>query len=132
MAKPRIPDRVEPLDIDRRQVLLASAVALTAAGMASVTENAEATEPAQKPGLINAPPVSSDAWVAHMSETTASRIQEIEARNRLREEFGLPVLSVPKELRRMKTAANQEVLHRFGASHANAVRQEVLQPIRNE
>jgi hypothetical protein len=132
MAKHVIPNRREALEIDRRQVLLASAVALTAAGMASVTENAEATEPAQELDLAKALPVSSEAWASVISDTTAFRIQEIEARNRLREESGLPVLSIPKELRRMKMAADQEVFQRFEAIHAKAVWDEVLKPIRDE
>jgi hypothetical protein len=132
MAKPRIPDRSETLEIDRRQVLLASAVALTAARMALVAEKADATEPAQEIGLTNAPPVSSEAEASTLSDTTALRIQEIEARNRLREEVGLPVLSISKELRRIKTAADQGVFRQFEASHGNAVWDEVLKPIRDE
>jgi hypothetical protein len=132
MAKPRIPDRSEPLDIDRRQVLLASAAALTVAGMTLVAETAKTIEPAQDIDLTNALPVSSEAWASNISEATAFRIQEIEARNRLREEVGLPLLSIPKELRRMKTIADQDVFRRFEEAHGNEVWQEVLKPIRDE
>jgi hypothetical protein len=132
MAKHPILVCSEPLDIDRRQVLLASAVALTAVGMGSGVKGTETTEPAQKIGLATTQPISSGARASNISDATALRIQEIEARNRLREEVGLPVLSIPKELRRMKTAADQEAFRQFEAIHANAVWQEVLKPIRDE
>jgi hypothetical protein len=131
MAKPLIPDRAEALDIDRRQVLLVSAAALTTAGMALVAEETETTEPAQEIGLTNAGLFSSAAGASNIAGTTVLRIQEIEARNRLREEVGLPVLSIPKELRRMKTAADQEVFRQFEEVHAKAVWNEVLKPIRD-
>jgi hypothetical protein len=134
MAKHFIPDRRGPaFDTYRRQVLWASGVAITTAGMALCAEGAETTEPAQEIDLTKASPIASEIiWASNISDTTALRIKEIEARNRLREEVGLPLLSIPKELRRMKTAADQEAFQKFEAIHANAVWDEVLKPIRDE
>jgi hypothetical protein len=133
MAKQHIPDRNEPaLDIDRRQVVLASAAALTAAAMPSGVKGTKTTVPAPAIGLAKTQPISSGARASNISDATALRILEIEARNRLREEVGLRLLSVPKELRRVKTTADQKAFQRFEASHGNAVAGEVLKPIRDE
>ena len=109
-----------PLTIDRRR-LLASAIALPAASIV----------PGVKPaGAAVAAPVRSfamvlDAEAANFCAVTATRLAEIGRRNCLRNEFGLPLLSVAAELRRMKTAADTEKVKRFRM----ALRQPVFQPL---
>ena len=61
---------------------------------------------------------------------TARRIEEIVARNRIRAEACLPLLSIPKELRRMKEADDATEFERFAAHHRQAVWDEVLRPVR--
>jgi hypothetical protein len=57
---------------------------------------------------------------------TAGRIEEIIARNRIRAEACLPLLSIPKELRRMKEATIAAKFETFANSHRGAVWDEVL------
>jgi hypothetical protein len=57
---------------------------------------------------------------------TARRIEEITARNRIRAEASLPLLSIPKELRRMKEADDAAAFEEFAARHRQAVCDEVL------
>jgi hypothetical protein len=61
---------------------------------------------------------------------TVRRIEEIIARNRIRSEACLPLLSIPKELRRMKTADDLAEFERFAAHHSEAVWDEALRPVR--
>jgi hypothetical protein len=61
---------------------------------------------------------------------TARRIKEISARNRIRAEACLPLLSIPKELRRMKEAAIAAKFEAFANSHRGAVWNEVLTTMR--
>ena len=61
---------------------------------------------------------------------TASRIEEIAKRNRIRQEAGLPLLSIARELRRMKTAEDQAEFEAFAAVHGEVVLNEVLSPER--
>lgn len=51
----------------------------------------------------------------------ARRFLEIARRNEIRQEAGLPVLSIPKELRRMKKQADAEEFDRFEAAHGKAI-----------
>ena len=114
MAKPDF-----PLNIDRRRRLLASVVALPAA---SIVPGVKAA------GAAVAAPIRSfamvlDAEAANVCAVTATRIAEIGRRNDLRSEHDLPLLSIAKELRRMKTAADTEKVERFRM----ALRQPVFQ-----
>ena len=61
---------------------------------------------------------------------TAQRIEEITARNRIRAEACLPLLSIPKELRRMKEAADATEFEEFAARHRQSVWEEVLESVR--
>ena len=61
---------------------------------------------------------------------TARRIEEIIARNRIRAEACLPLLSIPKELRRMKMVDDATEFEEFAARHRQAVWDEVLRPVR--
>jgi hypothetical protein len=62
----------------------------------------------------------------NLCTATARRIEEIVARNRIRTEACMPLLSIPKELRRMKEAAIAAKLEAFANSHRGAVWDEVL------
>jgi hypothetical protein len=57
---------------------------------------------------------------------TARRIEEIAARNRIRQEARLPLLSIPKELRRMKEATVAAKFEVFADAHRATVWDEVL------
>jgi hypothetical protein len=57
---------------------------------------------------------------------TARRIEEIIARNRIRAEACLPLLSIPQELRRMKEATDAAKFGAFANAHRAAVWDEVL------
>jgi hypothetical protein len=121
MAKQNPPE--PKLTVDRRQLL-----AITVAGVLP-TEPSEAAPPA---GVVLAPaPIP----VAHppalnLCAGTARRIDEIVARNRIRQEAQLPLLCIPRELRRMKTADDLAEFERFAARHREAVWEEVLAPVR--
>jgi hypothetical protein len=120
MAKPI---QSEPgLRLDRRQLLTSSA-AIAAAGVVPSYEQVEAANPAELGSAAETP-----AW--NVCAATARRIAEIAKRNRIREEAGLPLLSIAKELRRMKTAEEQAEFEAFAAVHRRAVWDEVLAPER--
>jgi len=50
----------------------------------------------------------------------------IERRNEIRREAQLPLLSIPKELRRMKTQEVSKEFERFAAAHNKAVWEDIL------
>jgi hypothetical protein len=102
--------------LDRRQ-LLGGAVAATAI---------KAVPAVAAPQAVNL------AGRSRFSFATCSRIEEIAFRNGLRKDAGLPMLSVAKELRRMKTVADEERFRRFTALHRKSVRDEVLKLVRDE
>jgi hypothetical protein len=87
-----------PLSIDRRQ-LLTSAVAVTATGILPGTKRGDA---AAADVLQPSPLTPQQAEPPNFCGATARRLVEIALRNELRQEAKLPLLSVPKELRRMK------------------------------
>jgi hypothetical protein len=91
-------------NLSRRQVFT-SAATITVAGIAP-NLGFEASEIAQQAQVL-APP-SKEAQAPSFSAVTLLRLREIAERNRVRQEAGLPLLSVPKELRRMKQAADAE------------------------
>jgi hypothetical protein len=62
----------------------------------------------------------------NLCAATARRIEEITARNRIREEACLPLLSISKELRRMKEAADAAKFEAFADVHRGAVWDELL------
>jgi hypothetical protein len=118
--------RISPEDLavfDRRQ-LLHGAAAATAINALPAGEPAVAA-----PQEIKATNLA--GW-SRFSAATRSRLAEIALRNRLRKEAGLPLLSVAKELRRMKTAADEKRFGQFAALHRKAVWDEVLKLVRDE
>ena len=97
-----------PLTIDRRRLLVSAAV-LPAASVVSIGMPAGAATAGGIRSFATAP----EAGAANVCSATATRLAEIVRRNALRNEFGLPLLSVATELRRMKTAADTGKVERF-------------------
>jgi hypothetical protein len=117
--------RISPQDLavlDRRQLLQGPAAATAIRAL-------PASEPAVAvPQEIEAANLA--GW-SHFSADTLRRLEEIALRNRLRKEAGLPLLSVVKELRRMKTVEDGERFNQFVALHKKAVWNQVLKSVRD-
>ena len=109
--------------MNRRQ-LLATVAAIPMSGIVPPQVSADAVPvpsiPTSEPSPLNVCPA------------TARRVEEIIARNRIRAEACLPLLSIPKELRRMKTVDDAAELERFAAHHRQSVLDEVLAPARED
>jgi hypothetical protein len=130
MARPIIPAQSEQrLSIDRR-LLLTSAAALTTSGFVPRIGLAKAAKPAEVANMVETP--SLEIRTLNVCATTAWRLEKIAQRNRIREEVGLPLLSVAKELRRMKTEADLNRFRRFAAVHHKAVWDEVLKRVQDD
>src|SRR5690349_10165677 len=113
----------QPKGFNRRQ-LLGSAAGLVAAGVAAAQKN----EPAEISDLHGSAPTSAPLNVC---AGTARRLADIAARNRIRQEAGLPLLSIPQELRRMKNADDAAEFEAFASEHSAAVYEEILKAERN-
>jgi hypothetical protein len=124
MTRTTIPKPTEPV-ISRRR-LLGSATALTAAGLVPIAKPIEAA-PVDLPLSTGMP----SQVIPNYSAGTARRLLEIEARNKLREAFTLPALSVPNELRQMKRAEDEMEFNRFASSRRRAVWDQVLKTRRD-
>jgi hypothetical protein len=125
MARPK---QSEPgLTINRRQ-LLASVAVITTAGFAPLAESAGPAYPAEAATEVTIP--ASDVTALKVCAGTARKIEEIVARNIIRAEAGLPLLSIPRELRRMKMVEDAAEFEEFADLHRQAVLEEVLAPVR--
>jgi hypothetical protein len=106
-----------PLAMNRHQ-LLATVAVIPMSGILPPQVSAGAVPvpsiPTSEPSRLNVCPA------------TARRIEEIVSRNRIREEARLPLLSIPKELRRMKEADDAAAFEAFADVHRGAVWDEVL------
>ena len=111
--------------INRRQLMTATAT-IAVAGLAPNPTPAEGlansavaqpTEPLVPPAVVQA---------GNFDSVTILRLREIAQRNRIRQEAGLPLLLVPKELRRMKEAADAERFRKFSDAHCNRVQDKML------
>ena len=117
-----------------RRELLSSAVAATVARMppnASQTEalpESDVLQPIERLLL----PSAAESQAANFVEVTVVRLQEIAQRNRIRQEAGLPLLSVAKELRRMKQAADVRKFGSFADAHRKRVREKMQQRMRRQ
>src|SRR3984893_12854031 len=121
------PKQSEPsLSIDRRQ-LLASAAALSI-GTVPVVVAAEVSNSGQALTVAEMPTSESPAW--NVCASTARKIEEIAARNIIREEAGLPLLSIPTDVPRMKQVTDAMAFEEFADRHRQAVWEEVLGPMR--
>ena len=124
MTRPVFPNPTE-LAISRRS-LLGSATALTAAGLVPSAKPIEAAR--------ISPSVSTDRTseaAPNYSAGTARRLLEIRARNKLRQTYTLPALSIPNEVRRMKRAEDEVEFNQFAASRRRAVWDQVLKTRRD-
>jgi hypothetical protein len=110
------------LSLNRRQLLTSTAV-LAVTGIVPSYEQVEAANPAE---VVSSAEIQT--WNACAG--TARKIAEIAKRNRIREEAGLPLLSIAKELRRMKKAEEEAEFEAFAAVHQMTVWDEVLAPER--
>ena len=106
-----------PLTMNRRQ-LLATVAAIPMS---------EILPPQVSAGAVPVPSIlTSEPSPLNVCAATARRIEEITARNRIRAEACLPLLSIPKELRRMKEADDDTEFEAFADVHRGAVWDEVL------
>jgi hypothetical protein len=106
----------DPTDLDRRQLLLGASAATAISALPTSEPAVAAPREIETTNLAG--------W-SHFSAITRSRLEEIAFRNELRKEAGLPLLSVAKELRRMKTVADSAGLlcftgRRFGMMSSNS------------
>jgi hypothetical protein len=118
-------------NLSRRQ-LLGSAATITIGGIASnVTFDAhERSEISQEAKALA--PLSKEAQAQHFCAVTLLRLRKIAERNNARQEAGLPLLSVPKELRRMKEAADAEKSRNFAEAHRKNIYQKMLARVRRQ
>jgi hypothetical protein len=109
-----------------RHRFLTSAATLTASRIApnfactSVLAKSDISQPTK--ALVSSP--------RNFDSVTALRLQEIAERNSIRQEARLPLLSVPKELRRMKAAADAEKFRKFANTHRKRVYEKMLARLR--
>jgi len=121
-----------PPGINRRQ-LLTSAATITVTGIAPhiARTAAHADERLAQQGKPLAPPPA-DVPACNFDGVTVLRLRDILERNAIRQEAGLPLLSVPKELRRMKKAADAEKFSKFADAHRDRVYDKMLAQVRRE
>jgi hypothetical protein len=122
MAQP-----IRSKSLDRRQ-LLTSAAGVVAAGILPGTDQTQAVNSTEAVCSASTPALEIPAL--NVCAATARRLAQIAERDRIRKEAGLPLLSITKELRRMKTAADAAEFEAFAAVHRAAVWKEVLAPER--
>src|ERR1700730_6614032 len=122
------PKQSEPsLSVDRRQ-LLVMAAALSIGTVPGIEAAAEVTNSGPAVPVAEIARSETAAW--NVCAGTARKIKEIAARNIIRAEAGLPLLSVPQELRRMKQVTDAMAFEEFADRHRQAVWEEVLAPVR--
>ncbi len=101
-----------------RRDFLATAAALATSGAARGIKSAPVSATT---------PISSAALSIPASYTNAStHLAEIARRNLLRQESGLPLLSISKELRRIKTAEASATFAKFCDAFREPVKEKVL------
>jgi hypothetical protein len=111
-------------NIDRRQLLI-SAPTVAVAGIArnithgKVLAKSEIAQPTEALSSI-------EAQTSNFDNVTVLRLREIAGRNRIRQDAGLPLLSVAKELRRMKEAADTEKFRKFADAHRKRLYDKML------
>jgi hypothetical protein len=110
-------------DVNRRQ-LLTSTATLAIAGITPNIPHGEAlakseiAQPTEAPSSIEAP-------TSNFDNVTVFRLREIAERNCIRQDAGLPLLSVAKELRRMKEAADTD-FRKFADAHRKRLYNKML------
>ncbi len=118
-----------PVSVNRRRLLTAAA-AITATGIVPTGNQADTAAAAVIQSSAIAPEAEAEA--TNFCAITATRLEEIARRNRLRKESGLPLLPVAEELRRMKTAADAETFERFRYARRQPVFQKMLTRARRQ
>jgi hypothetical protein len=108
-----------PLTINRRRLMTAT---VTATGILPGVKRADAAAP----DFSQSSPLTPKAEPPNFCPATARRLLDIARRNELRREANLPLLSISKELRRMKDQEKLQEFSRFEAAHGKAVWEEVL------
>lgn len=102
---------------------------MTAAGIVSSVERANRRYTVEVINVAEAPQ-QPEAPALNVSTVTARRLAKIAESNRIRAQAGVPLLSIPRELRRMKDAADAASFREFAAGHMVSVRDEVLERVR--
>jgi hypothetical protein len=121
MAKTDTRRSARPEVIDRRKLLTA------AAAMTAVSTIPKVTAAEAFPSSVQPLATPLEARTPKVCAATARRLLEISRRNDLRQAGQLPLLSIPKELRRMKHQEELEAFRRFEAAHGPGVRAQVLE-----
>ncbi len=109
--------------LDRRQLLALSA-GVAVSSIVPETQSVQATSPAVVIAVASRPAL--DCSALNVCAVTVRRLKEIAERNRIRKEAGLPLLSITKELRRMKSVDDEAEFEGFAAIHKRRVWDEVL------
>jgi hypothetical protein len=112
-----------PLTINRRRMLTSVAATVTATGILPGVRGADA---AAATGFFQSSQLMPKAEPRNFCAATARRLLEIARRNEIRRDASLPLLSIAKELRRMKDQETSEEFSRFEAAYGEAVWDEVL------
>jgi hypothetical protein len=105
--------------INRRRLLASAAAATTAALAPPFGEPGEAA-------AIQTEPLAPGVAAQSFSAANAKRLLEIARRNSLRKEAGLPLLSVSKEIRLMKSVEAAERFARFSEALRHRIRDNAL------
>jgi hypothetical protein len=116
------------IELNRRGLLVSAAAAVTTSGAIGMVgaelPRGSQTLPISK---VVASPRLSNSYVG-----VASHIAEVERRNLLRKEFGLPLLSVPKEIRRIKTAQAIQSFATFSEKYRSRLVEKMLAKMRRQ
>ena len=118
-------------NINRRR-LLTSAATITVTGILPNIAHTEALADVQIVHQKKPLAPSTDVQACNFDSVTVLRLRDILERNAIRQEAGLPLLSVPKELRRMKKAADAEKFSKFADAHRIRVYDKMLAQVRRE
>jgi hypothetical protein len=110
-----------PLNIDRRRLLATGAAAATAA----IALRADRVDVGLA-DTVRLPALTPEVPPLNVCAATARRLMEIARRNEIRREAKLHLLSIPRELRRMKKQEELEEFSQFQAAYGEAVWEEVL------
>jgi hypothetical protein len=110
----------------RRQLLI-SVATMTVAG---IGRNVAHTEALAKSDIAQQTRASVSAFTEsqerNLHPVTILRLREIAERNRIRQGAGLSLISIPRELRRMKEAADIERFRKFADAHRTRVHEKML------
>jgi hypothetical protein len=106
--------------INRRR-LLASTAAVTAAAIVPGEATALSIATQEETGALAPPRPALNVCAA-----TARRLAEIGRRNEIRREAGLPLLSIAKELKRLKALDDTKKFEAFAAAHRKSAWDRVL------